>query len=216
MGRPKRESSSVTKAFADRLSDLVEEKKATGLSHNEICEQAGVGSGAMSDWLSDNKTANIDSLYKLAKYFNVSADYLLGISRATKAEYHNFSEMTHFSPATVGRLIEISGRARDEVCFKRYRVAFEYLLNSYPFMELLQTLCEYLDSSIPAKTIENFNELYINLDSRVCDLSGGNLHVVTSTLLAQTLLLKSQCQLADAFEQVKKDAREGGGWEQYM
>ena len=72
MGRQKRESTTITKTFADRLNDLVEEKKSTGLSHNDICEQAGVGSGAMSDWLSDNKTANIDSLGKLAKYFNVS------------------------------------------------------------------------------------------------------------------------------------------------
>ena len=82
MGRQKREPSDFTKAFADRLSDLVDEKKATGLNHNEICEQAGVGSGAMSDWLSDNKTANIDSLGKLAKYFNVSADWLIGLSEA--------------------------------------------------------------------------------------------------------------------------------------
>ena len=80
MGRQKRESTTITKTFADRLSDLVEEKKSTGLSHNEICEQAGVGSGAMSDWLSDNKTANIDSLGKLSKYFGVSADWLLGLS----------------------------------------------------------------------------------------------------------------------------------------
>lgn len=80
MGRQKRESSTITKTFADRLGDLVEEKKATGLSHNEICEQAGVGSGAMSDWLSDNKTASIDSLGKLARYFNVSADWLLGFT----------------------------------------------------------------------------------------------------------------------------------------
>ena len=80
MGRKKRESTTFSKTFADRLSDLIEEKKAAGLSHNEICEQAGVGSGAMSDWLSDNKTANIDSLGKLANYFNVSADWMLGLS----------------------------------------------------------------------------------------------------------------------------------------
>lgn len=88
MGRQKRESTMITKTFADRLSDLVEEKKSTGLSHNEICEQAGVGSGAMSDWLSDNKTANIDSLCKLATYFGVSADYLLGISELKTYKVH--------------------------------------------------------------------------------------------------------------------------------
>lgn len=106
MGRQKRKSTTITKTFADRLSDLVEEKKATGLSHNGICEQAGVGSGAMSDWLSDTKTANIDSLRKLAKYFDVSADWLLGLSeaRSTDIDVQKICKKTGLSEGIVNYL----------------------------------------------------------------------------------------------------------------
>lgn len=106
MGRKPRESTIVTKAFADRLSDLIQEKKSTGMCHEEICEQVGVASGAMSEWASDNKTANIESLYKLSTYFGVSADWLLGISetRSTDKEIKNACEHTGLSENAVSFL----------------------------------------------------------------------------------------------------------------
>ena len=117
MGRQKRESTTITKTFADRLNDLVEEKKSTGLSHNEICEQAGVGSGAMSDWLSDNKTANIDSLGKLAKYFNVSADWLLGVSneRELNGDIRKVCEYTKLNKNSVLALRELCEYQSDKI-----------------------------------------------------------------------------------------------------
>lgn len=80
MARPERKSNATTKIFADRLSDLVEEKKKTGLSQKEIAAQIGVSSGTLSEWCSDNKTPMIDALPKVANYFNVSIDWLLGES----------------------------------------------------------------------------------------------------------------------------------------
>lgn len=82
MARPERKSNATTKMFADRLSDLVEEKKKTGLSQKEIAAQIGVSSGTLSEWCSDNKTPMIDALPKVANYFNVSIDWLLGESEA--------------------------------------------------------------------------------------------------------------------------------------
>ena len=82
MARPERKSNATTKIFADRLSDLVEEKKKTGLSQKEIAAQIGVSSGTLSEWCSDNKTPMIDALPKLASYFEVSSDWLIGCSDA--------------------------------------------------------------------------------------------------------------------------------------
>lgn len=86
MARPSRVSTPTTKAFADRLSDLVQAKKNEGLSHDEISRQIGVSSGVLSEWMSDNKTASIENLAKLSKYFGVSADYLLGLSDVQTAD----------------------------------------------------------------------------------------------------------------------------------
>lgn len=82
MGRHIRESTTTTKTFADRLSDLVQEKKDSGSNHEQICAELGVATGALSQWMSDVSTANIDALAKIANYFGVSCDYLLGLSDA--------------------------------------------------------------------------------------------------------------------------------------
>ena len=80
MARSIRKSNPTTKIFADRLSDLVEEKKKSGLTQKEIAAGIGCASGALSEWCSDNKTPAIDALPKIADYFNVSASWLIGCS----------------------------------------------------------------------------------------------------------------------------------------
>lgn len=80
MPRKKRVSNETTKIFADRLSDLVEEHKNKGLTQKEIAKKIGCASGTLSEWCSDNKTAGIDSLRKLADYFDVSVSWLIGAS----------------------------------------------------------------------------------------------------------------------------------------
>lgn len=81
MARPKRTSTATTKIFADRLDTLIAEKKQeSGLNHKEIAAALGIGDGTLSEWCSDNKTASIDALPKIAEYFNVSADWLIGLS----------------------------------------------------------------------------------------------------------------------------------------
>lgn len=70
----------VTKAFADRLSELVNEKKKDGKAVKDIAEESGVPSGSISKYQNDAGEAGINSLVKLADYFGVSADYLLGLT----------------------------------------------------------------------------------------------------------------------------------------
>lgn len=86
MSRPKRVSSQTTKRFADRLGDLIEEKKKEGLRQKDIANALGIGSGTLSEWCNDNKTATIDVLPKIADYFDVSIEWLLGCSDVRKRE----------------------------------------------------------------------------------------------------------------------------------
>lgn len=110
MGRLSRQSTDATKAFADQLSDLIADAKKSGKSHEEICEGAGVASGAMSDWAADNKTATIDSLYKIAKYFGVSTDWLLGLSNYTEDAARQITLFQlGFSETAANQLASIAG-----------------------------------------------------------------------------------------------------------
>jgi transcriptional regulator with XRE-family HTH domain len=70
----------ITKSFADRLSDLIYQKRKEGKSFKEIAEESGVPTGSLSKYQNDACEAGISSLIKLATYFDVSTDYLLGLS----------------------------------------------------------------------------------------------------------------------------------------
>jgi len=70
----------VTKAFADRLSEMIDSKKKEGKAIRDIAEESGVPSGSISKYQNDAGEAGINSLVKLASYFGVSTDYLLGLS----------------------------------------------------------------------------------------------------------------------------------------
>ena len=68
----------TTKVFADKLFDLINEKKPK--KHEEIANEIGVDKSSISKYINDNGEAGINSLVKIARYFNVSTDYLLGLS----------------------------------------------------------------------------------------------------------------------------------------
>jgi len=70
----------VTKAFADRLSEMIDSEKKEGKTIRDIAEESGVPSGSISKYQNDAGEAGINSLVKLASYFDVSTDFLLGLS----------------------------------------------------------------------------------------------------------------------------------------
>lgn len=49
------------------------------ISLNKLEDHAGLGNGAISKWKSSN-SPSIDKVIKVAQFFNVSTDYLLGFS----------------------------------------------------------------------------------------------------------------------------------------
>ena len=87
-------------SFSDRLKALIDEKKRDGQTLRGLAKDLEVSLGVLSDWQNGNKTPRGDSIIKLAQYFDVSADYLLGLTNAktadtdlrTVAEYTGLSE----------------------------------------------------------------------------------------------------------------------------
>ena len=61
--------------FSDQLKLL---RNEMGLSQRELCKILCVSSGAIAMWETDKRQPDIATLCKLADYFNVSIDYLLG------------------------------------------------------------------------------------------------------------------------------------------
>lgn len=69
-------------AFATRLRELMKRKKAT---QQDVAAAVGTTRQAISQYADGSVQPNIEKLYKIAEYFNVSADYLLGMSDVMKS-----------------------------------------------------------------------------------------------------------------------------------
>ena len=64
-------------AFASRLKDL---RKSQGITQKQVAEGIGVAESYYQVYEYGKKEPTISKLEKLCRYFNVSADYLLGLS----------------------------------------------------------------------------------------------------------------------------------------
>ena len=64
------------KIFSERLKELRIEKK---LTTKNLGEMINISDIAISRWERGLRVPNIESLYKLAVFFDVSTDYLVGL-----------------------------------------------------------------------------------------------------------------------------------------
>ena len=63
------------KVFAERLKDLRNER---GISQAQLAKTLGVSFGIVCYWETDRSEPTAPNLVKIADYFGVSVDYLLG------------------------------------------------------------------------------------------------------------------------------------------
>lgn len=68
----------IKEIFAQRLIQLREDNDVT---QQTLADDLGITRQSLSLYEKADRTTNIDLLYKIAKYFNVSADYLLGFTK---------------------------------------------------------------------------------------------------------------------------------------
>lgn len=61
----------------EKILELMSQK---GVTAREVCTSAGLTHSAISDWKKGKSKPSTDALVKIAEYFNVSTDYLLGRS----------------------------------------------------------------------------------------------------------------------------------------
>ena len=64
------------KLFAERLRELRLEK---GLTTIQLADAVGFGDSAISYWENQKRMPSAESISKLAQFFGVSTDYLIGL-----------------------------------------------------------------------------------------------------------------------------------------
>ncbi len=156
------------KNLADKLSDLVEEKKKSGKKQKEIAEEIGISSGLLSSYCSAGQEASALNASKIAKYFDVSADWLLGLTdtRAIDTDMRSICEYTHLSPHAAKIL-------HNEL--KDYKQnSIDVLFDSTEFRKVLRYLLLCIDASAAGRFMMHLfdekDEAISEITSRVEEL----------------------------------------------
>lgn len=69
--------------MADRLRQLIQESSKT---LRNIAAETGLSIATLSAWQTGKKIPQVDSVLPLCRYFNCSADYLLGLSNVRQID----------------------------------------------------------------------------------------------------------------------------------
>ena len=65
----------IRETFAERLRGLLVERRCSQVT---LAKAIGVSNATVSDYLSLKKQPSIENMMRIAKYFDVSLDYLVG------------------------------------------------------------------------------------------------------------------------------------------
>ncbi len=65
-------------------------RNTKGLNQREFAKELGVSNGAVAMWETNKRQPDLEMLRKIAAFFNVSTDYILGIEKSGGNNYANF------------------------------------------------------------------------------------------------------------------------------
>ena len=104
------ESDRYNSVMAKRIRESVE---SSGLSQQKIADNVGVSRQAISQYCDGSTIPNADKLMKIAQFFGVSADYLLGLSetRTTDPNLKEICSYTGLSEKSVALLNQFAPTA---------------------------------------------------------------------------------------------------------
>ena len=102
--------------LTQRLNSLFQEERARGTSARSILLQLGLSETALAEWNRGKSKPTLGAIAKLARYFNVSADYLLGLTDERKPlecrDVGQVDSPTSSVPAVFGEMPDLLSEER--------------------------------------------------------------------------------------------------------
>lgn len=105
--------------FTERLNQLREEK---GIKQSKLAEELGISPQAVSYYM-NGREPNYDTLLKIADYFDVTTDYLLGRSNSRQPQPKEFS----YSDFLTNETVTILSKTPEYACVLNYMAEIGYL-----------------------------------------------------------------------------------------
>lgn len=116
--------------LASRLQELLKARKEAGAIKNDsaVAKAIGVSSAALSNFTWGVTGISTENLIKLALYFNVSTDYLLGLDRPIRHDF-NVTDASIFLGLRVGTVSSLVEAGRAGLGIKE-RLALSNMINN--------------------------------------------------------------------------------------
>ena len=95
--------------FGERFTEL---RKKEGYSQADMAQKLDVSMGAVAMWETNKRVPKHDTLLKIADYFNVSVDYLLGRADTQKMVYERLQSAREEARKTQTEVANILGITR--------------------------------------------------------------------------------------------------------
>lgn len=122
----------LKKILNDRLGDLIAEKKKKGISQRAQANKIGVDVSSLSNYVNGKQIPTVDALYKIARFYNCSTDYLLGINKIKSMDYKDID---------ISKKLGLSEKAIEKL--KKYHE--DYFYKDFEYMQLINFLIENLN-----------------------------------------------------------------------
>lgn len=101
--------------FSEQLKKL---RNAKGVTQKELSEALFVSQQTVAKWETDRSTPNPEMIAKIARYFNISSDYLLELTDTPTTEESKPKEETKFALFGGDAIDDITDEMYEDV--KRY------------------------------------------------------------------------------------------------
>ena len=206
-------------SFPTKLSDLMRERK---VSQDTLGKAIGVRRQTISLYMNGSSKPDIIHLTKIAKYFNVSSDWLLGLHEhlTTDIEIRDICEMTGLSEIVVNNLIKLKNTSTgaietedkqlpDDVVSAHNQMWFiNILLSEMRYFKPLAMYAEYYVQAKRHKSLQMVTMSEMGLDALVENDSNSNwgkferMQKGISIPLAETISIMCQKVYMQAIENI--------------
>lgn len=130
--------------FQERLQDLLDEHN---LKRAHLAKKIGISSTTINDYFNKNYYPQINIAYKMAKYFNCSLSYLLGLTDIKentntnqKSFIDNFDKLLQHNNLSISKSLK-------ELCMGEYDY-YRWKQGQFPKTRNLIEIAKYFDVSI--------------------------------------------------------------------
>ena len=154
--------------MSNNISKKIKElREQNNITQNKLANDLFIKQQTVAQWENGSRALKADSIISLAKYFNVSTDYLLGLTENTSTNISEIgiSNKTGFSTLTVENILKIIlDKIINELLKSDLLEKFEELKeNNIKLINLYQTDSIYNklveDEELTYNTIDNADEL---------------------------------------------------------